>query len=167
MSGNIEAHDYLGNVRETESFKIPLAWYMPQFMADIDKMNAMYRMPVVEVANAVEVETRLAQFKKILLEEVNEIDDIKVKLGHHVKEHLIPIADLLGDIIVYCASEAKRWGIPIDRVLHIIMQSNFSKLDVNGQPIYDERMKLMKGPNYWKPEPKIEQMLIEWNGRSE
>jgi predicted HAD superfamily Cof-like phosphohydrolase len=60
---------------------------------------------------------------------------------------------------VYCASEAKRWGLPLDEILNVIMQSNFSKLDANGEPIYDERGKVMKGPNYWKPEPKISQLL--------
>lgn len=141
--------------------KIHLPCYLTGFMIDIDRMNDMYRMPEVETASATAVETRLAQFKKILVEEVDEIDDIKVQLGHDRVEHLTQVADLLGDIIVYCVSEAKRWGIPIDRVLNIIMQSNFSKLDSNGQPIYDERMKLLKGPNYWKPEPKIAELLKE------
>ena len=69
------------------------------------------------------------------------------------------LADWLGDIVVYCASEARRWGIPLNRVLNVIMESNFSKLDADGQPIYDERGKVMKGPNYWKPEPKIKEVL--------
>jgi predicted HAD superfamily Cof-like phosphohydrolase len=49
--------------------------------------------------------------------------------------------------------------LPLDQVLAIIMQSNFSKLGADGLPIYDERGKVMKGPNYWKPEPKIQAML--------
>jgi hypothetical protein len=39
------------------------------------------------------------------------------------------------------------------------MQSNFSKLGEDGKPIYDERGKVMKGGNYWKPEPKISEIL--------
>jgi predicted HAD superfamily Cof-like phosphohydrolase len=69
------------------------------------------------------------------------------------------LADLLGDLIVYCASEARRWGIPLEPVLNTIMESNFSKLGADGQPLYDERGKVLKGPNYWKPEPKIEELL--------
>ena len=37
-------------------------------------------------------------------------------------------------------------------VLHIIMLSNFSKLDEDGEPIYDSRGKVLKGANYWAPE---------------
>jgi hypothetical protein len=39
------------------------------------------------------------------------------------------------------------------------MESNFSKLGADGQPIYDERGKVMKGPSYWKPEPRIRSLL--------
>lgn len=74
-------------------------------------------------------------------------------------EILTMLADLLGDIQVYCASEMAKFGLPLDDVLAIIMQSNFSKLGADGNPIYDERGKVMKGPAYWKPEPKIAELL--------
>ena len=45
------------------------------------------------------------------------------------------MSDWLGDVIVYCASEARRWGLPTEKILDIIMQSNFSRLDANGEPI--------------------------------
>ena len=66
---------------------------------------------------------------------------------------------MLGDIIVYCRSEALKYGIPLEEVLDIIMDSNESKLGADGKPIYDENGKFLKGPNYWKPEPKIREML--------
>jgi hypothetical protein len=141
---------------EGEIAKLHLPAYMTGFLLDIDRMNEMYRMP--EVVSQVRLQ-RLLDFKSILLEECKEIDDIIVSIPASELEINTQLADLLGDIIVYCASEAKRWNIPIDRVLNIIMQSNFSKLDENGNPIYDERMKLMKGPGYWKPEPKIAELL--------
>jgi predicted HAD superfamily Cof-like phosphohydrolase len=144
--------------------KIHLPCYMTGFLLDIERMNGMYRMP--EVVDYIDpMLLRLKEFRSILGEEVQEIDDIDWDTTSTTKAAMdvrIQFADLLGDIIVYCASEAKRWNIPIDRVLNIIMQSNFSKLDANGQPIYDERMKLQKGPNYWKPEPKIAQLLLEY-----
>lgn len=156
--------------------RLHLPCYLTGFMLDVERMNEMYRMPTVGNSPASYV-GRLEQFKSILSEECKEIDDILRPLNDprglgistpiSVKaETLVALADLLGDIIVYCASEAKRWGIPIDRVLNIVMQSNFSKLDSNGQPIYDERMKLQKGPNYWKPEPKIAQLLLEYAGEN-
>lgn len=141
--------------------------YMTGFLLDIDRMNEMYKMPVVDTGSYDQMAERLDQFKSILREEVNEIDEISVRFidpNLTRLEVLTSLSDLIGDVIVYCASEAKRWGIPIDRVLNIIMQSNFSKLDENGQPIYDERMKLLKGPGYWRPEPKIAELLGSLNG---
>lgn len=56
-----------------------------------------------------------------------------------------------------------KFGIPLDETLEIIMQSNFSKMGADGKPIDDERGKLQKGPNYWKPEPRIAAMLAALN----
>ena len=92
-------------------------------------------------------------------------DDIVAALERGVPEleALTMLADLLGDIQVYCASEMSKFGLPLDDVLGIIMQSNFSKLGADGNPIYDERGKVQKGPNYWKPEPKIQALLASGN----
>jgi hypothetical protein len=73
----------------------------------------------------------------------------------------VDLADWLGDIQVYCASEMAKYGIPITETKRIIMSSNFSKLDAKGQPIYDDEGKVQKGPMYWKPEPRIKAMLAE------
>ena len=54
---------------------------------------------------------------------------------------------------------ARRWGLPLNKILDVIMESNFSKLGADGMPIYDERGKVMKGPDYWKPEPQIRDAL--------
>jgi predicted HAD superfamily Cof-like phosphohydrolase len=69
------------------------------------------------------------------------------------------MADLLGDVIVYCRSEALKYGLPLEDVLDIIMDSNESKLGADGKPIYDANGKFLKGPDYWKPEPKIKALL--------
>ena len=69
------------------------------------------------------------------------------------------IADLLGDVIVYCRSEALKYGLPLEGVLDVIMDSNESKLGADGNPIYDANGKFLKGPNYWKPEPRIKALL--------
>ncbi|MCY1375996.1 hypothetical protein D9M69_634510 [compost metagenome] len=93
--------------------------------------------------------------------EVHEIDEIveKIERGEPDIEVKVAIADLLGDVIVYCRSEALKYGLPLEEVLDIIMDSNESKLGSDGKPIYDENGKFLKGPNYWKPEPKIEVLL--------
>ena len=137
---------------------------MSAFSRDIEKFNGIYKLPVNATPTleiGVPVLERLKAFKHILLEEIDEIDDIvrDVEEGAAPLDVLTALADLLGDIQVYCASEMAKFGLPLDEVLGIIMQSNFSKLGADGQPIYDERGKVQKGPNYWKPEPKLRDLL--------
>jgi len=136
---------------------------MDQAFADrIRSMNAMYNLPASAELNIPgDVADRLKKFKATLLDEVNEIDDIVVaaERGDARIEVAVAIADLLGDVIVYCRSEALKYGIPLESVLGIIMDSNESKLGADGKPIYDANGKFLKGPNYWKPEPKIKQLL--------
>lgn len=139
---------------------------MNAFSEDIKRFNAMYALPGNDKPTldiGVPVVERLRAFKSILGEELDEIDDIvaAAEKGAPTLELLTMLADLLGDIQVYCASEMRKFGLPQDEVLSIIMQSNFSKLGADGKPIYDERGKVQKGPGYWKPEPKISAMLEE------
>jgi predicted HAD superfamily Cof-like phosphohydrolase len=140
-----------------------------KFYHDIERFNAMYRLDSNDSPTLLGPQ-RLRNFHEILSEEVTEGLDLAAKyeslvasrpeLGEEDKLALLTeLSDWLGDLVVYCASEARRWGLPLDRVLSVIMQSNFSKLGPDGEPIYDERGKVMKGPNYWKPEPKIADIL--------
>lgn len=146
---------------------------MNQTFADrIRAMNAMYKLPINEsVSVSLEsVGTRLTKFKKTLSDEVDEIDDIVFFAGAEKATALdtaVAIADLLGDVIVYCRSEALKYGIPLEAVLDIIMDSNESKLGADGKPIYDDNGKFLKGPNYWKPEPKIRELLAPLMAKSE
>ncbi len=131
-----------------------------QFVNDIDRFCEMYKLPAAPFPDM--MEERLDAFRSILAEEVREMNEIQeAKYAPDISDLalLTMWADLLGDIVVYCFNESKRLGIPLFDVLGIIMQSNFSKLGAEGQPIYDERGKVMKGPNYWKPEPKIKALL--------
>jgi predicted HAD superfamily Cof-like phosphohydrolase len=124
------------------------------FAERIVLMNSMYGLPVHSTPTIPEnVQDRLKKF--------NEIDDI-VKLAADNTSQLdiaVAIADLLGDVIIYCRSEALKYGIPLEQVLDLIMDSNESKLDADGHPIYDANGKFLKGPNYWRAEPKIRELL--------
>jgi NTP pyrophosphatase (non-canonical NTP hydrolase) len=134
------------------------------FAQRIVAMNAMYKLPAHDNPTLPDnVAERLVKFKATLLDEVHEIDDIvqQANNGGSPADIAVAIADLLGDIMVYCRSEALKYGLPLEDVLDIIMDSNESKLDANGHPIYDANGKFLKGPNYWKPEPKIKQLLAE------
>ncbi len=132
------------------------------FAQRIALMNAMYRLPANErPALPEDVAGRLRKFKATLLDEVHEIDGISelAAKGADPAEVLTAIADLLGDVIVYCRSEALKYGLPLEEVLEVIMDSNESKLGADGNPIYDANGKFLKGPNYWKPEPRIKALL--------
>lgn len=142
-----------------------------RFFEDIVRFNQIYKLPSNDAPQLLGPE-RVRNFHAILAEEVEEGLDLAKKYEAHLaeggelsaearKDVLAELSDWLGDIVVYCASEARRWGIPLSDVLRIIMESNFSKLGPDGLPIYDERGKVMKGPNYWKPEPKIREIIAE------
>ncbi len=143
----------------------------PTFNDDIAKMNTTYELRPLDHTDPNAVAGRLMQFKEILDKEFTELIDIQnfndaPPYGdmERLARVRVDMADLLGDIIVYCASEAHRWNIPLGTVLsHAIMPSNFSKLGADGKPIKDANDKFQKGPNYWKPEPKIAQLLVAWD----
>lgn len=154
-------------------YKLPIATH-PTVSEEI-KNSKNRAGPAFPYTDIEVVAGRVANFQNILHEEFAEVEDIKMSLisGYRCKdgtviepveeykeiEFLTDMADWLGDIQVYCASEMARLGIPIDETLKIIMDSNFSKLGADGEPIYDERGKVQKGPSYWKPEPAIKEML--------
>ncbi len=134
-----------------------------EFDEAILKFNEMYGLPISELPSldkVPDVKQRIADFMSILREEINEGRDIVNKVDDsEAIDVLTDLADWLGDIQVYCASEMAKYGIPLNHTLSIIMQSNFSKLGVDGKPIYDERNKVCKGPHYWRPEPRLKVML--------
>ena len=132
------------------------------FKDRIVAMNAMYKLPAAEGPTLpADVAERLVKFKATLLDEVHEIDEIVALAsnGATPTDIAVAIADLLGDIMVYCRSEALKYGLPLEDVLDIIMDSNASKLGADGKPIYDANGKFLKGPHYWKPEAKIKALL--------
>jgi NTP pyrophosphatase (non-canonical NTP hydrolase) len=132
------------------------------FATRIAAMNAMYKLPANDRPTLpAEVAARLLKFKATLMDEVHEIDEI-VEMSNNGGAPLdiaVALADLLGDIIVYCRSEALKYGLPLEDVLDVIMDSNESKLGADGKPIYDANGKFLKGPNYWRPEPRIKALL--------
>jgi predicted HAD superfamily Cof-like phosphohydrolase len=138
---------------------------MKEFLENIDKFHDMCGLPKPNIPTLYKVggvQKRLKDFQKVIQNEINEGLDIFDKtLDGDTREIeiLTELADWFGDIIVYCTSEARRYGIPIDKVLEVIMQSNFSKLAADDTPIIFEG-KVQKGPNYWKPEPKIKEVLM-------
>ena len=131
---------------------------------DLKKFNEMYDLPRPAVPTIpADLPTMVINFTKRLRAELDEGFDIieKHNTGASEAEILTDMADWLHDLMIYCGTEAVKYGLPSREVLDIIMQSNFSKLDENGQPIKDAIGTVKKGPYYWKPEPKIMELLKE------
>lgn len=133
------------------------------FPMRVERMNINYDLPCNYVPTLPDnVLVRLTQFKEILIDEILEIDDIvNTSLDTEAIDKLVMIADLLADITVYCRSEAFRFGIPLEEVLQIVMDSNGTKLGADGMPIKDDNDKFIKGPDYAPPEPAIKELLLE------
>ena len=65
---------------------------------------------------------------------------------------LLEVADALTDILYVTYGAGHAFGINLDKCFEEVQSSNMSKLDENGKPIYNEHGKVMKGPNYFKPD---------------
>ncbi len=64
---------------------------------------------------------------------------------------LLEVADALTDILYVTYGAGHAFGIDLDKCFDEVQSSNMSKLSENGKPIYNESGKVMKGPNYFKP----------------
>jgi predicted HAD superfamily Cof-like phosphohydrolase len=139
-----------------------------QFDSKIRAFNKLYNLAcpaAPTIPSRAELIRELNLFYDILLEELKEVYPILQSADRSEnlecdEDILTDIADWLGDIMVYCASQLAKYGLQSDDVLGIIMASNMSKLGPDGKPIYDERGKVLKGPSYWKPEPMIKRMIL-------
>ena len=77
-----------------------------------------------------------------------ELDELKVALD---QKNLKEVADALTDILYVTYGAGHAFGIDLDKCFAEVQNSNMSKLDENGRPIYNENGKVMKGPNYFQP----------------
>ena len=84
------------------------------------------------------------------------IDLIKEELDEFIEamnnKDLMEVADALTDILYVTYGAGHAFGIDLDKCFEEVQNSNMSKLDQNGKPIYNESGKVMKGPNYFKPD---------------
>ena len=80
-----------------------------------------------------------------------ELEELKVALDN---KDLLEVADALTDILYVTYGAGHSFGIGLDKCFEEVQNSNMSKLDENGEPIYNEAGKVMKGPNYFKPNLK-------------
>ena len=78
-----------------------------------------------------------------------ELNELKEAMNN---KDLLEVADALTDILYVTYGAGHAFGINLDKCFEEVQNSNMSKLDVNGKPIYNDHGKVMKGPNYFKPD---------------
>ena len=74
-----------------------------------------------------------------------ELDELKEAMDNN---DLLEVADALTDILYVTYGAGHAFGINLDKCFDEVQNSNMSKLSENGEPIYNESGKVMKGPNY-------------------
>ncbi len=77
-----------------------------------------------------------------------ELEELKVAIEN---KDLLEVADALTDILYVTYGAGHAFGIDLDKCFEEVQNSNMSKLGKDGKPIYNESGKVMKGPNYFKP----------------
>ena len=77
-----------------------------------------------------------------------ELDEFKEAID---KKDIKEVADALTDILYVTYGAGHAFGIDLDKCFEEVQNSNMSKLGDDGKPIYNENGKVMKGPNYFKP----------------
>ena len=78
-----------------------------------------------------------------------ELDELQEAMKNN---DLLEVADALTDILYVTYGAGHAFGIDLDKCFDEVQNSNMSKIGENGEPIYNESGKVMKGPNYFKPD---------------
>ena len=92
---------------------------------------------------------KIIQLRYDLIKE--ELDELSVAIKD---KDIVEVADALSDLLYVVYGAGHAFGIDLDKCFAEVQRSNLSKLDNNGKPIYNESGKVMKGPNYSKPNLK-------------
>jgi predicted HAD superfamily Cof-like phosphohydrolase len=100
-----------------------------------------------EVKNKAEFPSEKIQDLRVSLID-EELSELKEAIENKdIKE----VADALTDILYVTYGAGHAFGIDLDKCFDEVQRSNMSKLDENGKPIFNEYGKVLKGPNYFKP----------------
>ena len=78
-----------------------------------------------------------------------ELEELRIAID---TKNLVEVADALTDILYVTYGAGHAFGINLDKCFNEVQQSNMSKLDDHGNPIYNDSGKVMKGPKYFIPD---------------
>ena len=111
----------------------------------VREFHETYGVPIMPVPSFPSHE-RCALRESLLEEEWIELREAQAK------RDIVEVADALADMLYIIHGTALEYGIPLDSVVSEVHRSNMSKLGADGKPIMREDGKVLKGPNYFKPD---------------
>ena len=117
-------------------------------MTNFDKVGIFMKTFGQDVKNKPSLSTdKINELRLSLIKE--ELDELKEAMKN---KDLLEVADALTDILYVTYGAGHAFGIDLDKCFDEVQNSNMSKLDDNGEPIYNVFGKVMKGPKYFKPD---------------
>ena len=117
-------------------------------MTNFKKVGVFMKTFGQEVKNNPSFSTeKINQLRISLIQE--ELDELKEAMTNN---DLLEVADALTDLLYVTYGAGHAFGIDLDKCFNEVQNSNMSKLGEDGKPIYNELGKVMKGPNYFKPD---------------
>ncbi len=119
-------------------------------MSNFNKVKTFMDTYGQEVKNTPEFpDSKIVQLRIDLIQE--ELNELKEAINNN---DIIEVADALTDILYVTYGAGHSFGVDLDSCFNEVQNSNMSKLGDDGKPIYNESGKVMKGPNYFKPNIK-------------
>ena len=116
-------------------------------MSNFNKVGTFMKTFGQEVKNKASFSTdKINKLRIDLIKE--ELEELTEAMNNR---DLLEVADALTDILYVTYGAGHAFGIDLDKCFEEVQNSNMSKLDENGKPIYHDSGKVMKGPNYFKP----------------
>ena len=117
-------------------------------MTNFEKVRIFMKTFGQEVKSSPSLSTnQISELRVSLINE--ELEELKTAIN---KKDLLEVADALTDILYVTYGAGHAFGINLDKCFEEVQNSNMSKLGKNGKPIYNESGKIMRGPNYFKPD---------------
>ena len=117
-------------------------------MSNFEKVGLFMKTFGQEVKNKPGLSTE--KINKLRVSLINEeLEEFKEAIKNN---DLKEVADALTDILYVAYGAGHAFGLNLDKCFDEVQQSNMSKLDDNGNPIYNDSGKVMKGPKYFKPD---------------
>ena len=140
-------NETISNTQETETLKIyPDTTHQTRLSLQAKEFRKAYK---IQNSNS---RTARAKQHSLLVEEFKEFLQAEGMLFLSSNEHKENCLKELADLVYVCYQYAANMGWNLEEAMHRVHESNMSKLDEDGNPIYREDGKVLKGPNYQPPD---------------